>query len=97
MNTTDELALELSKGKIIFLLLGAIAFVAASVWMFSLDSETIRKELPFRNPLLVHGVGIAGMVFFGLGGLIGLRKLLDKKPGLVLNSSGIIDNSSGIS
>lgn len=36
------------------------------------------------------------MVFFGLCAVIAARKMFDKKPGLVLNSSGIIDNSSGV-
>lgn len=95
MNTTDELAIELSKAKMILLLLGAIVFVAAGLWMFSLNPETIREA--HKNPLFVHGVGIAAMVFFGLCVLAALRKLFDKRPGLVLNSSGIIENSSSVS
>ena len=30
-------------------------------------------------------------------GFVGIKKLFDKSPGLVLNSEGILDNSSGLS
>jgi hypothetical protein len=91
----DELVIELSKSKVILMILGSFAFVAAGYWLFSMDAAAIVKEI-HRNPLFVHSVGIVSMVFFSLTGIIGIRKLFDKKPGLVLNSAGIIDNSSGL-
>jgi hypothetical protein len=45
----------------------------------------------------VHGVGLVAIVFFGILGLYALKKLFDKKPGLVLNDSGIVDNASSVS
>ena len=77
------------------MIVGSLAFVAGGYWMFSADAATI-KQGPINNPLFVHGMGIAGMVFFSLTGIFGIRKLFDKRPGLVLNSSGILDNSSGV-
>ncbi|HEX8130271.1 MAG TPA: STM3941 family protein, partial [Pyrinomonadaceae bacterium] len=44
-----------------------------------------------------RGLGLVGIVFFGSFGLYALKKLLDKKPALVFNSSGIIDNASSVS
>jgi hypothetical protein len=97
MSPTDERVIELSRNKVLLLLLGSCIFVALGVWLFLMDAETIRREMPLRNPLLIHGVGVAGVVFFSLCAVMAARKMLDKKPGLVLNSSGIIDNSSGVS
>jgi hypothetical protein len=94
---TDEVVIELSKKKVLLLIVGSIAFVVLGLWMFSLDASSIARNLPRKDPRFVHGVGVAAIVFFGLCGSIGLRKLFDKKPGLVLNSSGITDNSSGLS
>jgi len=95
VGAADELAIELSKSKTILIILGSFGFVAAGYWLFSMDAAEM-KGLPIDDPLLIHGVGIAGMVFFGLTGILGVRKLFDKRPGLVLNSAGIIDNSSAL-
>lgn len=95
VDAADELAIELSKSKGILIILGSFGFVAAGYWLFSMNAAAM-KDLPIDDPLFVHGVGIAGMVFFSLTGVVGIRKLFDKKPGLVLNSAGIIDNSSGL-
>jgi hypothetical protein len=93
----DELVIELSKSKAILIIVGSLAMVAAGAWLFLMDERTIARDLPIDDPLFVHGVGIAGMVLFSLTAILGLRKLFDKKPGLVFNSTGIIDNSSGLS
>jgi hypothetical protein len=95
VGATDELVIELSKSKVILMILGSFGFVAAGYWLFSMDAAAM-KDLPIDDPLFVHGVGIASMVFFGMTGIVGIRKLFDKRPGLVLNSAGIIDNSSGL-
>ena len=98
MNAPDELVIELSKGKIILLILGSLVFVAGGAWMLSMGPEDMKDMIPlFRNVLLVHIVGILSIVFFGMAAVLGLKKLFDKKPGLVFNSAGIMDNSSGIS
>jgi len=95
MDTTDELVIELSKNKIVLLIVGSCAFVALGVWL-SVDAESIVPESPIKDPLFVRGAGLAGIIFFGFCGVYGIKKLFDKRPGLVLNSSGIIDNSSAI-
>lgn len=101
MNATDELAIELSKTKIVIIIVGSCAFVALGVWLFAMPPESIHHMtpvmgLPFNNPLFVHSVGIVAIVFFGGCAVYGIRKMFDKKPGLVFNSAGIIDNSSGV-
>jgi hypothetical protein len=93
VGAADELVIELSKGKAVLMILGSFAFVAVGYWLFRMDAAAM-KGAPSDDPHLVHGVGLAGMVLFSLSGIFGIRKLFDKKPGLVLNSAGIIDNSS---
>lgn len=94
--TNDELVIELSKSKAVLLILIALAGVAGGIWLLSMDERTIARDLPIEDPLFVHGVGIACIVFSGLCSILAVRKFFDKRPGLVLNSTGIIDNSSGI-
>ena len=96
-SAADQTIIELSRKKIGLIILGSCAFVAIGAWLFQLDDAAIRSFGRFRDPTIVHGVGLASIAFFGLCALAGLRKLFDRKPGLVLNSSGIIDNSSAIS
>lgn len=38
----------------------------------------------------------AGLIFFGFCGVYAAGKLADRKPGLVIDDEGIIDNSSAI-
>jgi hypothetical protein len=86
---------ELSKKKVLLLILGSCAFVALGGWLLSLDEAIIQSQ--HRSPMLIHGIGFVAVAFFGLIGVFGIKKLFDKKPGLTFNSSGIIDNSSGVS
>ncbi len=97
MDSSDETIIELSKTKIVLLLLGASAFVAAGIWMFSLDAASIQSQHRFNNPVYVHGLGVVSIVFFGIFGLLALKMLFDKKPGLVFNKSGIVNNASSVS
>jgi hypothetical protein len=97
MDSRDETVIKLSKKKLMLLLLGASAFVAAGIWMLSLDDATIQSRRSLNDPVFVHGLGLASIVFFGICGLYALKKLFDKKPGLIFNSYGIVNNASSVS
>jgi hypothetical protein len=84
MPPKDERTIPLSKFKIVILMLGAWSFVALGIWMLTWDNP---KEQ------LIGGLSVA---FFGLCGLFAIWKLLDKKPGLILNSAGLVDNTSAV-
>ena len=98
MPATDETVIELSKTKMTLVALGALAFVAIGIWIMTLDAGDIRTGKSFRlffnSPAFAYGLGILAIVFFGGAGVFIVRKFLDKRPGLVLNSEGIIDNAS---
>lgn len=97
MTLTDEKTIALSKTKILLLVLGSLAFVGIGVWMVSMDATLIAAQRRFNSPLLIHGLGYLSIVFFGLCGVIGLNKVCDKKPGLILSNTGITENTSGLS
>lgn len=98
MTTSNQTTIALSKSKIWMLIIGSIAFVALGYWMLTLDAAALASQsAKFRNPMLVHGVGYLSILFFGLCLLIGIKKLFDTKPGLVINAQGILDNVSNIS
>lgn len=93
----EEKVIELSKVKIVLLVIGALAFVGGGAWFLSLDAEFIKSQGMLRSPTLIYGLGVVSIAFFGLCGLVGIRKLLDRSPGLIVNSEGLVDNSSGVS
>jgi hypothetical protein len=99
-DTHDETIIALGKAKVAMLIFFSCAFVAAGAWMLSFDAADIRSDrsfgIFFNEPLIAHGFGLAAIVFFALCGLYGLKKMFDKKPGLILNESGIVDNASGV-
>ena len=98
MNSSDEKIIELSKKKIALAILGSSVFVAIGIWMLSLDEASIQSSRSFKlfwnNPMYVQGLGLLSIVLFGLLALFFFKKLFDKKPGLVFNNSGIVDNAS---
>lgn len=96
MKHTDEVIIELSNKKIILLILGSITFVVLSVWLLTIDPQSIGIIQRLGSPILISIVAWAGIIFFGLCGLAGVKKLFDNKPGLIINSAGIEDNSSAV-
>ena len=90
---TIEIAL--SKKKIFFMLMGALAFVAIGLW-FVISPPTISNSY-WGNPTKIAIAGYASIVFFGLCAFVLIKKLPDNKPGLIIDQTGLTDNSSGVS
>ena len=90
---TIEIAL--SKKKIFFMLIGALAFVAIGLW-FVISPPTISNSY-WGNPTKIAIAGYASIVFFGLCAFVLIKKLPDNKPGLIIDQTGLTDNSSGVS
>jgi len=87
----EPLVIPLSKTKITLILLGSIGFVALGfcLWVFA-------EEIRYRSSLFIRGVAAAAVGFFGLCGVFAVLKLFDFAPGLIVDSEGIVDNSSAI-
>jgi hypothetical protein len=88
---TTAVVIPLSKSKIMLMLLGSMCFVGVSVWLWC-----IAGEQDHFHPLKVRTAAVAGVSFFGLCAVYGCLKLFDGKPGLIIDSRGIVDNSSGL-
>jgi uncharacterized membrane protein len=96
MTTADERIIEVSKTKILLLIVGACAFGAIALWMFSLDSATI-QSLPCRLAILISpGLAIFYAACCGIVAAFGVWKFFDSKPGLVFSPVGIVDNSGAL-
>jgi hypothetical protein len=88
----ETIEIPLSKTKIIFLILGSIAFVAIALWelVYMADNQTS------FNPSFIKVAAILGIVVFSFTGIVGIKKMFDKRPGLIINQEGIDVNSSGM-
>lgn len=86
------MTIPLSKTKLVLIFTGAVGFVALGFWLYGFAEQ-------MRGPAFFEAKFWAGAAigFFGLCALIAAVKLCDRRPGLVLDEAGLIDNSSGIS
>lgn len=97
MDTGEEghpecaVAIPLSKQKMLLAALGASGFVALGAAFFVLSAgQTAATALIMR---LVAG---ASVVVFGTALVWVVGKLLDRQPGLIVSTDGILDNSSAV-
>ncbi len=91
----EQIEIPLSKTKMTLTFLGSLVFVGIGIW-FLINPPKSNHWL-FDNPAVIFIAGLASVIFFGLIAVTIFRKLLDKKPGLIISKQGITDNSSGVS
>ncbi|RAJ11900.1 STM3941 family protein [Olleya aquimaris] len=94
----EKIEIPLSKNKLFLGIGGSLLFVALGIWLF-LNADTFQEDSYrlFKNPMLVKGIGIASILFFGATGIFAFKKLFDKSVGLIIDSNGITDNSNASS
>jgi len=93
----EEIIIPLSKNKILLIFLGSLMFVVFGIWFLNDPEIFANSSYRPRSSEFIQIIGIIAVVFFGICGIFAFKKLLDKKEGLIINKSGITDNSSGIS
>ncbi|MEO6522846.1 MAG: STM3941 family protein [Mucilaginibacter sp.] len=76
--------IQLKKAKLILLLLSAVIFTAIGLWF-----------LLMQNDVQIYKIlGVISILFFGFVASVIARKLQDDTPGLIIDDSGIMDNSN---
>lgn len=88
----ERIEIKLSKGKTLLTFLGAVAFVVLGIWMINQADGQHRYP-----PMIVKATGYVSIIFFGAAAVFIFYKLLDVKPGLILDDEGIHDNSNASS
>ncbi|MGB0664699.1 MAG: STM3941 family protein [Pontibacterium sp.] len=91
----EERVIELSKVKCSLVALGAFVMLLAGVWMLTEDAESLERR--GESPVEFFGTAILSIAFSSACGVFGARAAFNNSPGLVVNSKGIIDNSSALS
>ena len=70
----EKIEIYSSKKKSLVLLLGAIVFVALGFWLV-IEAENFTGWRA-KNPMLTRGIGVASILFFGLGAFIALKRVI---------------------
>ncbi len=76
-----------SKKKSMLLLIGSIAFVVLGFWLL-LEADNLTGWRA-RNPIFTRGIGIASILFFGLGVFVGVKRLIKSEIALIIDSKGL--------
>lgn len=87
----ERIEIPLSKTKLLFGIGGSLIFVMLGYLMFS------NASTEFESPMLAKGAGIASVIFFGATFIYAIKKIFDKSLGLIIDQSGITDNSNATS
>lgn len=80
----ETIVIPRSRTKLLLLTAGAAVIVGLCIWLM-VDQRAV---------VWVQLVGLIGLVFFALAGAWGLVKVFDPSPGLVIDATGIRDQSS---
>jgi len=93
MNNLDETIIKLNNAKPIMTVIGAIAAIAAGVWLVQSYSAGSQALGGHRDIIYIFAFFSA---LFGVYGVLAVKKLLSRKPGLVLSQAGLFDNSGSV-
>ena len=95
MTEEEQIEIPLSRTKMTTAFIVSLIFIGFGIW-FVISPPKVNSPV-FGNPTLILLVGIAAVLFFGFVAITIFRKFSDKRAGIIINSQGIIDNSSGVS
>lgn len=88
----NTIKISLSKRKIFLLLIGSLCFVL--IGLFAVIKPEKLISFLFRSTDIIRIIGVFGICFFGITLILIFIKLLDNKPGLIINQYGITDNTN---
>jgi len=88
----ETIEIQLSKTKTLLMIAGSILFVLSGIFLLNIT------DLPLRfNPIVVKSTAVLCIIFFGMTGAYGIKKLFDDKTGLLIDENGIFDNTNAVS
>jgi len=83
----ERMVIYTSKKKSFLLLVGSIVFVTIGILMIIYADETTTYR--YKSPLMIRITGIVGVLFFGLGILGALKRLIRTEVALIIDHNGI--------
>ena len=83
----EKIEIYSSKKKSLLLLIASLIFVIGGIYMF-MNAENFTGYRA-RSPLFIKTIGIASVLFFGLGIYVSIRQLLANQLILIIDKKGI--------
>lgn len=83
----DRIEIYTSKKKSFLILLGSLAFVAMGIWLVVAADDLTGWRI--RNPWLIRGLGVAAILFFGLGIFAGVKGMIKSEIALIIDPMGL--------
>ena len=83
----ERMVIYTSKKKSILVLVCSIVFVAIGILMIINPDEA--TTIRYRSPLYIRTFGVIGVLFFGLGILVAVKRLIWTKIAVIIDQNGI--------
>ena len=85
MINSECIEIKLSKVKLILMFLGSILFITGGILFIRNPIEY--ESFIMKSPTIIFIAGCLSILFFGVVGFFIFKKILDKRPGLVISLS----------
>jgi hypothetical protein len=92
MELIDEKIIRMSRTAMAFVTILGFVFVAFGYWMFQTDAYQLSKMRHHNDPFTTHVFGILSIALGISLAVFSIKAIVDNKPGLILNSKGILKN-----
>jgi hypothetical protein len=100
-NENGIIEIPLNKVSYVFLLIFSCLFVITGIFLIicpfvfpPYETNVYFFDNILFNPIIMVSAGILGIIFFSFAFILLYKKFIDKKPGLVIDNTGITDNCS---
>lgn len=87
-----QIEIPLSKSKLVKLIVVSLVFIIIGIWLIT-KPPTIGNPI-LGNSTLIFIVGASSILMFGTMLIFLIKKIFDKKPGLIISDNGMLDNMS---
>jgi len=91
----NQIVISLSKKKLLLCFIGSVVFVVLGLWLIIVH-PTRNLHPIFMHPSVIIAIGCVTILFFGICAVYLFFALFDNKPGLIISTTGLNDNSSGV-
>jgi hypothetical protein len=98
VSVDSERVIELSRAKLVMLIAASLLMAALGFWFYfaSGGGSLVTTLGRFGPAWMIHALGAVAALFFGACAVYAIAKAFDRKPGLVLGTEGLVDNSSAV-
>ena len=69
------------------MLVGSVIFVVLGIWIF-INAYNFNGGI-VTNPILIKGIGVISILFFGFGIFVGIKRLIRSELALIIDSRGL--------